>query len=217
MRERQQESEIISNWPQRLRAARQSLGLSQGELGNRWDLTGNYVWMFEKGEKPIPSKYHSQIAELEAEVRKKFESPAFQETPLSPAMGAQERAPVVSWASAGRGGAYCDLAEFLDEFVETDCKDPNKYALIVEGDSMRPEFQPGDRIVVAPNFQAQNGDEVVARLAESGKVLFKIYHERGNKILLTSYNQAFPPLEFKRSEFRFVHPVYQMMRRRRKK
>jgi phage repressor protein C with HTH and peptisase S24 domain len=121
----------------------------------------------------------------------------------------QGKAPVVSWASAGRGGSYADLADFLEEWVETDCKDANKYALIVEGDSMEPRFSPGDRIVVAPNVEARNGNVVVARVRETGQVFFKLFHETTKGMVrLTSYNPAYPPLEFSKEDFRFIHPVY---------
>lgn len=193
--------------------------MTQDQLGKHWGKSGNYIYMLEAGIKPFPKKLEIKLHELEDEVSKKLYSlraaPDRLQDALSPATLPGTRAPVVSWASAGRGGAYSDLAEFLDEFVETDCRDANKYALIVEGDSMRPEFQPGDRIVVTPNSEPQNGDEVVARLREGGEVFFKIFHETSTgKILLTSYNPAFPPLEFQKTDFRFIQPVYEMVRKR---
>jgi len=134
---------------------------------------------------------------------------------LRPIEPVKEQAPVISWASAGYGTVYDDLGGFMDEYVETDCRDPNKYALIVEGDSMEPIFRPGDRIVIAPNEQPQNGDIVVARLVEKGEVLFKLYHETSTgQVRLTSYNaNLYPAIDRKKTEFRFIHPVYQMTRR----
>lgn len=127
--------------------------------------------------------------------------------------------PVVSWASAGQGGDYGDLAAQIDEFINSDCKDPNSYALILEGDSMTPEFKPGDRVIFMPNEQPRNGDVVVARLAEGGDVFFKLYHSYGpnnEMVRLTSYNHVYPPLEFRRDQFRFIHPMHSMVRHRRR-
>lgn len=122
-------------------------------------------------------------------------------------------APVVSWASAGFGGAYDDLANQIEEWVETVSRDPNKYALIVDGDSMSPKYEPGDRIVVEPNSEAQNGDVVVARLSESGEVFFKLYHEvEKGRVRLSSYNPLFPPIQREKIEFRFIHPVVELKR-----
>ena len=124
--------------------------------------------------------------------------------------------PIISWASAGKGGNYHDLEDYLDEQIKSDCPDPNAYGLIIEGDSMETEFKRGDRIVVSPGAEAQNGDVVVARLAKDGGVLFKVMHLSGKNlqtVRLTSYNPAYPPLEFQKREFRFIHPVFSMLRR----
>ncbi|MEW6306161.1 MAG: LexA family transcriptional regulator [Verrucomicrobiota bacterium] len=121
--------------------------------------------------------------------------------------------PVVSWASAGAGGNYADLEGFLNERIPTDCKDPNSFALIVEGDSMEPECHKGDRIIVAPNVSPRNGDLVVARLEEEGEVLFKQFHETGKGVKLTSLNAAYKPLVHAKKEFRFIYPVHSVVRK----
>jgi SOS-response transcriptional repressor LexA len=129
------------------------------------------------------------------------------------------RAPVVSWAKAGDGGNFGDLCAQINESVDTDCADTNAYALIIEGDSMMPEFKPGDRVVFMPNTSPQNGDVVVARLERTGDVFFKIFHQAGTIgefVRLTSYNPAYPPLEYPLMEFRFIHPMHSMVRRRRR-
>lgn len=124
--------------------------------------------------------------------------------------------PVISWACAGSGGNFSDLEEQIDERIETESRDPNCYALIIEGDSMLPKFEPGDRITFEPNREAVNGDVVVARLADTGQVYFKLFHrigQRGDLVRLTSFNQLYPPLEFTISAFRFIHPMLELKRR----
>lgn len=220
---RQQKSSEKSNFPERLREARQLLRLTQEDLAAKWGYSdGNYIYMLEAGVKQFPKKLESRLIELENEVRNKLypshlsgAGHDMHETALIPDHVGEDRAPVVSWASAGLGGNYFDLATFLEEMVETDCKDPNKYALIVDGDSMEPEARAGDRIVVAPNLEAENGDLVVARLKETGKVLFKLYHRTGKDgVRLSSYNPAYPIQDFKVSDFRFIQPVFQITRRK---
>jgi phage repressor protein C with HTH and peptisase S24 domain len=132
-----------------------------------------------------------------------------------PAKAAAHRVPVVAWAVATAlldhyGGNFSDLANQLDETVGTDCKDPNAYALIIEGDSMEPRFCAGDRVIVAPNFEPRNGDYVVARLRETGQVLFKRFRRTGTEgkvIRLESLNPAYGPVEFPEDAFRLIHPV----------
>jgi phage repressor protein C with HTH and peptisase S24 domain len=125
------------------------------------------------------------------------------------------RVPVVSWARAGEGGNFGDGAHPISEWLDINCPDPNAYALILEGDSMVPEFKPADRVICMPNTTAQNGDVVVAQVARSGDVLFKICHLTGPQsqaVCLTSYNPAYPPLEYRREEFSFIHPVHSLFR-----
>jgi SOS-response transcriptional repressor LexA len=126
-----------------------------------------------------------------------------------------QMAPVVSFTRAGAVGFdYHDIANQIDERVPTDCKDPNCFALRVEGDSMLPNFQPGDLIVVAPNSEPRNGNVVVARLRDEDSVLLKVYHQNGDVVRLTSYNQVYPEMELPKKKFRFIYPMYEMRRRR---
>jgi phage repressor protein C with HTH and peptisase S24 domain len=132
-----------------------------------------------------------------------------------PAGPPPRRVPVVAWAIASAyldhyGGNFSDLANQIDETVDTDSKDPNAYALIIEGDSMEPRFCAGDRIITAPNYEPRNGDFVVARLRETGQVLFKRFRRigpEGKMIRLESLNPAYGPVEYPESAFRLIHPV----------
>jgi SOS-response transcriptional repressor LexA len=131
---------------------------------------------------------------------------------------AGRRAPVVSWAAAGNARAYEDLANQLEEMVETDCRDQNAFAIILEGDSMEPKFLAGDRVVFAPNSEPRNADAVVAKL-QDGRVLFKYFYRtgpEGARIKLVSENSNYGPLEFDRSEFLFIYPAWEVKRRLRR-
>jgi len=131
-----------------------------------------------------------------------------------PYWGTTDRCPVISWASAGDKHSFEDIGGDV-ETIPTDCKDGNCYVLRLEGDSMEPRYYGGDYIVVAPNLEAQNGDLVVAK-TKDGEVYFKLYHRtgpHGELIKLTSYNQAYPTLEFPRSALRFCHPVHSVVRK----
>ncbi len=142
-------------------------------------------------------------------------SPGITLNETGPNYGHTRMVPVVSFARAGTDDFnYDDLANFIDERIESDSKDPNCFALIVEGDSMEPMFRPGDRIIVEPNEEPRNGDVVVARLSENGGVLFKLYHRSndGHGCRLTSYNQVYPEIEKPLRDFRFIYPVRSMCR-----
>lgn len=102
--------------------------------------------------------------------------------------------------------------------METDCKDPNSFAIILEGDSMETKFLAGDRVVFLPNSEPRNGDPVVAKL-EDGRVFFKYYYRtgpEGARVKLVSENANYGPMEFDRAEFAFIYPAWEVKRKLRR-
>lgn len=136
----------------------------------------------------------------------------------------RRRVPVVGFVAganvlSNRAFNYSDLAAQIEEEVETDSKDPNALGLIVEGDSMEPEYLAGDRIVVAPNAEPRNRDVVVARLKDEGSAWLKRFFRtgpEGKTIRLESTNPHYPPIVKELSEFRFIYPVVEMQRKARR-
>lgn len=202
--------------------ARRRLGLTQSELAERLGVSLRAVQLWESGEaRPQPSKLRKLSEVLEIPIHALLDEASVQSNATQPVpanMMFPRRVPVVSWAKAGFGGDFGNLAVQIDEWLNTDCKDPNAYALIIEGDSMMPEFKPGDRVIFMPNVEPRNGDVVVARLAKTGDVFFKLFHrvgKNGEIVRLTSFNPAYPPLEYRIEEFEFIHPMHSMVRLRR--
>lgn len=209
----------------KLRKLRKGLRLTQAELANLLDIHRTYLVLIEKGKK-IPSprlerailefmekaeKQHAGAPALWARVNTSGQQAAHAEP-------ATRRVPVVSWASAGAARAYEDLANQIEEYVDTDCKDPNAFSIIVEGDSMEEKFYAGDRVVFAPNLEPRNADAVVAKLTD-GRVLFKFFYRtgpEGAKIRLVSQNPNYSPLELERQDFVFIYPAWEVKRRLRR-
>lgn len=52
------------------------------------------------------------------------------------------------------------------------------FALQIQGDSMLPDFKPGDRVVIDPKVAPLPGDFVVAK-TDDGEATFKKYRPRG--------------------------------------
>ena len=129
--------------------------------------------------------------------------------------------PVISWARAGSAKDYSELSGQLDEVLPSECPDENAFALILDGDSMEPEFRAGDRVVFSPNTEPRNGDYVVARFRENADpvyslgVVFKKYKrvgKYGEKVLLQSLNPIYPDLIKPADEFLFIYPAVSQMR-----
>ncbi len=202
--------------------ARKRLGLTQSELAERAGVSLRTIQLWEMG-KTAPQSHKLRILSEAIKVPldaltggEKSKSNASQPVPLKSMF--PRRVPVVSWAKAGLGGNFRNLAFQIDEWIDTDCRDTDAYALIIEGDSMLPEFKPGDRVVFMPNVEPRNGDIVVAMVSRTEDVFLKLFHrvgEKGEIVRLTSFNPAYPPLEYHVNEFEFIHPMYSMIRMRR--
>src|SRR5688572_13725541 len=129
--------------PAPLRKMRKALRLTQLELANLLGIHRTYLVLIEKGKK-IPSPRLQRFidefiykAEKEVENRNPLSiSRTFPGLSMSPTPGNARRVPIVSWAAAGSAKDYQDLANQIDELVETNTKDPNAFAVIIEGDSM---------------------------------------------------------------------------------
>lgn len=127
--------------------------------------------------------------------------------------------PVVSFAAAGLARSYEDLCNQLEELVETDSKDENAFSIIIEGNSMVPEFKPGDRVVFNPNLVPRNGDAVVVKLRDTEQIMFKWFYETGKNgelVRLVSENKDYEDKIFPRSEFQFIYPAWETKRRNRR-
>src|SRR5688500_14569350 len=101
---------------------------------------------------------------------------------------------------------YEELADKIEGEVSSCCKDPHAFAVILEGDSMDPEYHAGDRVVFSPNAEPRNGEPVIAK-HKDGRVFFKYYFrmgEEGAHVKLVSQNSNYSPLEFPRGRLR-VH------------
>lgn len=119
--------------------------------------------------------------------------------------------PLLSWAQAGHYDlAHSDEAYDYTGVVAFDVKDSRAFALEIEGDSMSPELQPGDRVIVAPSWTPRAGDTVIARTVD-GDVYCKLYERQaGGKFRLISINQKYPAIELDADEVAWMYPVAQI-------
>lgn len=210
---------------QKLRQIRKGLRLTQAELADHLGIHRTYMVLIEKGKKIPSPRLERSILDFMEKAQRQSLSP---ETILgrlghgSPmgmvSEGVAKKTPVVSWATAGAARAYEDLANQIEETVESDCKDPNAFAIIIEGDSMETKFYAGDRVIFAPNYEPRNADAVLAKLND-GRVFFKYYFRtgpEGGRVKLVSENSNYAPMEFDRSEFAFIYPAFEIKRKLRK-
>ena len=70
------------------------------------------------------------------------------------------------------------------------------YALIVDGDSMEPEFTDGDIIIVEPDEEPVPGKFVIIR-QNGGEATFKQLIKDGSRWLLKPLNPRYPVMEMR--------------------
>ncbi len=116
--------------------------------------------------------------------------------------------PILSWARAGQATDFEQIPSDWDETVPSDITDELAFGVRLRGDSMEPKFSDGDVAILLPNTPATNGDIVVANIKDQGAVC-KIMHVQLDKHLVTlsSYNPAYPPMEYHRDDFHGIFPA----------
>jgi len=96
-----------------------------------------------------------------------------------------------------------------DYIVTKKSNDDSLFAVIVRGDSMAPEINEGDMVVVSKLREAKNGDTCVIVFEDDHSCLRRIYHH-DHHITLTSANEKeYPPTNHKKSEIKFIYRVVQ--------
>lgn len=91
------------------------------------------------------------------------------------------RIPLVSYVQAGEWKGHVEpynaAADYESLLTDMDLSDV-AFALEIKGDSMLPEFKPGDRVIIDPEIAPQPGDFVVAKNGNE-EATFKKYRPRG--------------------------------------
>ncbi len=119
-------------------------------------------------------------------------------------LGPAREVPIISWVEAGQWSSAVDdfPVDMADDYVYTDTKGSNLFALRVVGSSMEPRFHEGDIIIVNPNIEPRSGDFAVAKLLDTEEVIFKKYilREEEGQVILKPLNPEFDEIHLGRDE-----------------
>ncbi|MDO9289669.1 MAG: XRE family transcriptional regulator [Thermodesulfovibrionales bacterium] len=118
--------------------------------------------------------------------------------------------PVISWISAGAWKTVTDPYEPGDaeEWIESEVKGTNIFALKVKGHSMEPEFIDGEILVVNPHIETKPGDYVIAKNDDNNEATFKQLKRYGGTTILHPLNPKYPDIELKkRNGYRIIGKV----------
>lgn len=137
----------------------------------------------------------------------------------------QRIVPVISYIQAGQltdvVESYAPGDGFAVEYCDNDIGS-SSFALEIEGESMLPDFRPGDRIIVDPDISPGPGDFVVAKNSHE-QATFKKYRPRrigpdGNMIFdLIPLNPDFPTMSSDFEQLRIIGTVIEHRKKFRRK
>ena len=191
---------------------RKKLGLSARELARKAGVSGTYITYIEKGVRsPTHGKLMNIIDALDA--REEFANRIGSGNVEAARMGRLYHIPVVTWVMAGKWNEVCDAFEpgDADEWIESDVRGKNVFALRVVGDSMEPEFKGGEVIIVNPHLEAAPGDFIVVKKDE--EATFKQLKRYGSRWVLHPLNPGYQDQEVKRGEFKIIGRVVKKEKR----
>jgi SOS-response transcriptional repressor LexA len=119
--------------------------------------------------------------------------------------------PLLSWAQAGALNAgYVDDSYDYRGILALNVKDPKAYALEIRGDSMSPQINEGDHVIVCPTWEPRSGDVVIAKTKDGDAMCKVLQTANGERIKLLSYNPLHPTMEFSKDELQWIVPVGQI-------
>jgi len=105
------------------------------------------------------------------------------------------------------------VLDHADEWTESDVKGPHVFALRVKGDSMVPEFNEGDIVVVSPHSRAASGDYAVVKNDEE-EVTLKQFKKYGTKRILHPLNPKYQDIELSdKKQYRIVGRIMEKTKR----
>ncbi len=193
------------NFAERLRFWRVSQNLTQAEAAHQLDIDRSYLSQVERGRAPgnaLRTRFY--LIEKSSSVKVSGN--------VAAAYGLRNL-PVLSWIQAGQVVLQGEVPADWSEVVPSDVEDEKAFAVRLQGDSMEPRYCDGDLAVLLPSSAALNGEIVVANLKDQG-VVCKILHIpfEKNMIKLSSYNPAYPPIDYHRQEFYWIYPVATMIK-----
>ena len=181
--------------PARIKSAREDLKLTKRELAKRIGVHESSINKYEKGLVDIPL---SKISEL-ARVLKVTEAylMGWEEKSEQSPQGLQ--IPVLGTVAAGIPiSAVEDILDY-EEVPQSWESQGEFFGLRIKGDSMKPDINDGDTVIVRQQSTANNGDVVIA-LVNGDDATCKKFEKLDNGIMLISNNSEYSPMYFSNEE-----------------
>ena len=198
---------MLTKLGQRLTRARNHAHMKQKDVAEHFGISSQAISQWEAERTRPDSQRLARLARL-FHVRLEWlldeSGPMVSEgSPPSAEVRHTTRVPVIDRVQAGDWTEVEDPFALgsADEFLQTDLRvSSSTFALVIEGRSMEPEFQPGDKVIIDPMVRPRPGDFVIAKRDNDQEATFKKYRlrsqdEHGRDIIeLTPLNSDWPTL-----------------------
>ena len=187
----------VHGFGQRLRAWRDGNEFDLDAAARLLGVSGNYLYTIERGvhapSAPLLDRFEELVRGLSF-----FTAPEI-----------TRRVPVISWVQAGRFTCYEEMPQDWVSWIDCLCPDPNAFAVRVVGDSMLPNYAPGDLAICMPGFPPKNHALAVAK-TNDGMVTFKNVIFRGKlpeHFRFVPLNPEFDSVVMRRVDLAWIYPV----------
>lgn len=188
---------------ERIRARRKELRLTQKDLASKVGVSHVSISQWEKDETAPRGDNLLALAKALGVSALFISTGAESGSNVTPIEMGTKKIPLLSFVQAGMWTESSEIRSYDGGMnyllVEDDCSD-GTFGLVIEGNSMTPKFNPGDKIIVDPEVYPIPGDFVVARDGLKNETVFKKYRPTGtdsygNDIYeLVPLNDDFPTL-----------------------
>lgn len=218
------------NLSDRIKQRRTALFLTQGELAKKVGVSRVAVSQWERGDtSPKGENLFSLSNALDCRAEWLIDGKGdLNLKPASNVIAAEagsHKIPVLSYVQAGNWQESQDFRGIDGgyEYVTADLDDDSRaFAVWVQGNSMTPEFNEGDLIIVDPDVAPLPGDFVVAKNGGE-ECTFKKYRPRGHKedgseiFELVPLNEDYPTLRSETCTIRIIGTMIEHRKFRRRK
>ncbi len=198
------------NFAERLRFWRVSQSFTQAEAARQLDIDRSYLSQIERGRAPGTS------------LRTRFLLVEKSTTRITTNPGATEsgtvQLPLLNWSQAASLQHSGESIREWDEVLPSSTTDDRAFAVRIRGDAMEPKFFDLDIAVILRHETPANGDIILANVKSDG-LFCRILHTQQDRptLRLSAYNPAYLPLEYRREEVLWIHPIAMIIRHLRRK
>ena len=181
------------DFPQRVRAAREKLNLTQEDVAQRLGVTASAVSTWEAGRARPRLDKLTQLAELFGiTVSELMGEPAGQERSVR---GTSALLPLLGWTHMGEPVDEGELHEVVEVPAEVAAAHPHAFCVHAQGDCMDNLYPTDAILLVDPDMEPVSGCAVLAETVDHGAVV-RLYMRGTSTVMLTasSHTGSYPDI-----------------------